>query len=421
MVSPAMPVVRAVGAALCGALFACCIAKAAEPLPVVHNGASRISLDSLVQEALDHNPEIRAAAQRHEAAIAVVPQSKSLPDPRIGVEYRDLDARETMYGFSQEVPFPGKLRLRGEVAAREAERTEQEYFAVRLRVIAALKEAYYDLHLTHKSIEIVDRNRELLVQFDETAKARYAVGQAAQQDLFRAQSEISRVLARLATLAQQRRSLEAEISRLLNRPAGDPLGVPEEVAAIPLRHTLTALNALVEEGAPLLRAQLKDVERSDRAVALARREYYPDVEVGVAGVREEPEGTDGYRLMVNLNVPLYFATKQREGVREAVADREAALSDLHAVKQELLFRIADNFAQVGRAAELIRLLEDALIPQARLTLAAAQAGYAVGSVDFLTLLNALLTLQENELELHQEAVEHEKARARIEEIIGGTP
>jgi cobalt-zinc-cadmium efflux system outer membrane protein len=129
----------------------------------------------------------------------------------------------------------------------------------------------------------------------------------------------------------------------------------------------------------------------------------------------------GYQLMLGVKIPLYYPTKQRQGVEEALANREAAAQELQAVRQDLLFRLTDNLAQVQRAERLIAILKDVIIPQATLTLESAQAGYAVGTVDFLTLLNSLLTLQENELELHGEMVEHEKARARLEEIIGSAP
>ncbi len=381
----------------------------------------RLSLASLVQETVEMNPEIKAAAQRLEAAKAVIPQVQTLPDPKINLEYRDLTERETMYGVTQELPFPGKLGLKGEVASREADQLEQEYLAVRLRVISALKQAYYELHFVHKSFEIVEKNKELLRQFEETAKARYAVGQGAQQDVFRAQAEVSRVLARLATLEQRKQSLHADINRLLNRPPAAPLGRPEEIHMKKPNRNLEELSARIDSGAPLLRAQVKGVERGDKAVDLARREYYPDFEVGAMGLHEEPTGTEGYRVMLNIKVPLYYATKQREGVREAVAGREAARDELQAVRQELLFRMKDNIAQSGRSEELVAVLEGAIIPQGRLALASAQAGYGVGKVDFLTLLNSLLTLQESEIELHGEIVEHEKALARIEEIIGERP
>jgi outer membrane protein TolC len=384
------------------------------------NTAPALELSRLLREARERNPDIQAAQQRWEAAQAVIPQVKTLPDPMLNFGYEKVLDREWRYGVSQELPFPGKLRLRGEVATREAERTEQEYLAVPLHVLARLKEAFYGLAFVHTSIDIVERNRLVLVDFERTAQARYAVGKGVQQDVFRAQTEISRLLARLAILEQQKVSLRADLNRLVNRPPADPLGRPQPIQATRLQRSLSELNALVD-AAPLLQAQVKGVERGEQTIALARREYFPDFEVGVAGIHNDTMQKDGYEVMLGIKVPLYYATKQRAAMREALAGREAARQDLQAVRQEILFRIQDNFAQAQRAEQLIAILKDAIVPQARLTLESAQAGYAVGTVDFLTLLSSLLTLQENELELHGEITEHEKAVARIEEIIGSVP
>lgn len=383
--------------------------------------APRLSLTSLIREAADNNPDIQAARQRWEAAQAKIPQVQTLPDPKINLAYRNLDMHEAMYGASQAFPFPGKLRLRGEVASSEADISEQDYLAIALQVIAALKQAYYDLHFIHESEAILENTRRLLIQFEATAEARYGVGQSAQQDIFRAQAETSRLLARLATLEQKKQSLHADINRLLNRPPADPLGVPEEIHMIPLQHRLEELNVLLEQTSPLLLQRAKGVERGSKTVDLAKRDYYPNFELGAAGVHDEKMGINGYQVMLSIEVPLYFQTKQSQAVREAVAGRQAAAEDLQAARQELLFRIKDNVAQAERAAQLVKILEEAIIPQASLTLASAQASYSVGKVDFLTLLNSLLTLQENQIELYGERVEHEKALARLEAIIGEQP
>ena len=382
---------------------------------------ARLELRSLVREAMENNPDIRAAQQRWVAAKAVIPQVKTLPDPLINLGYDQVEERGMTYGFSQEIPFPGKLRLRGEVATREAERVEQEYLAVPLRIIARLKEAFYDLAFVHRSIETVEKNRRVLLDFAQTAEARYAVGRGVQQDIFRAQTEVSRLLGRLATLEQRKASLQAEINRLLNRPPAAPLGIPQPLQMRPLQRPLEDFTVLVEQASPLLQAQYKSVERGDQNIALARREFLPDFSVSAGGVRNETLKKNGYQVMLGIKVPLYYATKQREAVREALANREAAVQDAHAVRQELLFRIQDNVVQAQRAEKLIALFTDAILPQARLTLESAQAGYAVGKVDFLTLLSSLLTLQDNELELHGEITEHEKALARLEEVIGSVP
>jgi len=391
--------------------------------PALAADEARLSLPALIEEMAARSPEIKSARARWEAAKAVVPQVQTLPDPKLQFGYQRMPMTDplqgAMYGFGQEIPFPGKLKLKGEVAQREAERIEQEYLATQLRLVAALKQAYFDLHFVHKSIEIVEKNKTLLMQFEKTAKARYSVGQAAQQDVFRAQVEISRVLDRLAVLDQQKESLHAAINRLLNRPPAGPLGTPEEIQTSIMTIPLQELNRRAEAFSPALLATAKSVDRSEQTVALAKRQYYPDFDVNALGLRNDRINDNGYQVMLGIKIPLFYETKQRQGVNEALAGLSGAREDLTATKQDLLFQAKDGFVQAQRAERLITILRDAIIPLATLALQAAQAGYGVGKVDFLTLLNSLLTLQESQLELHGEMVSHEKALARLEAVTGG--
>lgn len=384
----------------------------------------RLSLETLIDEVTRNNPEVKAARERWEAAKAVAPQVATLPDPKLQLGYQRMPMTDplqgALYGFGQEVPFPGKLRLRGEVAASQADRLEQDYLATGLRLVARLKEAYYDLHFVHKAIEVVQKNKLLLIQFEKTAKSRYAVGQAAQQDVFRAQLEISRVLDRLAVLEQQKESLHAAINRLLNKPPAGPLGTPEEIRVSLLTQSLPELSRRAEDFSPILQASTKGIERSEKAVSLARREYYPDFDVNALGLHNDRINDNGYQVMLGIRIPLFYETKQREGVRQALAGLSGAREEFTATRQDVLFRVKDAFVQTQRAERLITILRDAIIPQATLALQSAQASYAVNKVDFLTLLNSLLTLQESELEMHGEMVAHEKAVARLEELTGGS-
>ncbi len=391
--------------------------------PLVLAADPRLPLDTLIDEAIKQNPAIKAAKNRWESSKAIIPQVTTLPDPELKLGYQQIPAvspiEGAIYGFGQDIPFPGKLKLRGEVAARKAGRIEQEYQATRLAVVARVKEAYFDLHFVHEAIEIVERNKLLLIQFEKTAKARYAVARAAQQDVFRAQVEISRVLDRLAVLEQEKESLHAAINRILNRPPSDPLGRPDEVDLTPLNLQLSELNQRAQNYSPILLAFGKSIERGEQAVALAEKEYFPDFGLNAFGLRNNRINTNGYQITLGIRIPLYYTTKQRKGVQEALATLSSAKADWMNSRQDVLFRVKDAYVRAKRAERLVKVVGSAIIPQATLALQSAQAGYAVGRVDFLTLLNNLLTLQENELELHGEKVAHEKAIAQLEEITGG--
>lgn len=379
-----------------------------------------LKLDMLIEEAFQQNPEIQAAKQRWEAVKATIPQVQSLPDPVIGFGYRGPDImREGRFQIQQQFPFPGKLGIKGEIASKAADQVNKAYKAIQLRVIAQVKIAYFNLHFFHKSLEVVSKNLDILKELEKTAEARYKVGKGIQQDVFRAQVELSREMERLTSLEQEQQSRTAELNRILNRPPTAPLGKPEEPVLTPLPYSLEELINLVKHHSPTLQVQAHGIERSQSVVALAQREYYPDFVVTLGTMQSFRSGnqTDAFG-MLGIKVPLYYSTKQRYGEKEALAKLEGARKNYDAVLQDALFRVKDNFVRAQRAARLVKLIGQAIIPQASLALESSIAGYGVGKVNFLTMLDNVLNLQQDELDLHRQKTDHEIALAKIEEVIG---
>lgn len=379
---------------------------------------SGLSIEFLTKEALANNPEIKTAEQQWKVAKEEISPSRTLPDPMLTYSYQNMIPRQKMYGIKQSIPFPTKLGLRGSIAETEAEMREQELQATKRRVIAELKEAFYELCLTYKTRETLRKNEKTLLQLKASAEAHYKVGHGVQQDLYRAQTELSRLQARLAILEQRKVAVEAVINRILNRPVSTPLGQPQEVRAHFIKASLDDLIELLAKSSPMLIARQKIVQKAKQGVDLARSEFLPDFEISGSRTRDETMGNSGYQFMVGMSVPLFAFTKQQPGVRAAKANVCANRHSLQTVRQELMSKINDLYSLTQRAKNLIGILTDAIIPQAELTLSSAFSGYSVGKVDFLSALNSLITLQENEIEWHMEVVEHEKARARLEEIVG---
>lgn len=377
-------------------------------------------LSQLIQEATCNNPQIRAARDRLFAANHVIPQARSLPDPKVSVgSPMNIDPmRLQMIGASQEIPFPGKLVVQGKIAIEKAKRAAAEYQATCLVVIAQLKRIYYDLYSVNKSIEILQKNQIFLQEMEKSAEVNYSVGKVPQQDIFRAQTEIARLDMRLVILKQERESLKAGINRLLNRPLGIAIHTPSQLSVTHVRHDLTSLNTLIKQRAPQLKARERSVEQRRQAVKLSKMNYFPDVEIEGGKLRNTAMNNDGYMVNLKATIPLYFMEKQNNSLRESLSRYNAEIEDLHTTYQSLLLQVKNAYLIEQRSARLIELIQGSVIPLATLTFNSSQANYGVGKVDFLTLLNNLLTLQENEIELHNELANHEKAITQIEEITG---
>jgi cobalt-zinc-cadmium efflux system outer membrane protein len=390
-----------------------------------------VSLESLVSEALQNNPDIKAARARWEASTKRPSQEGSLPDPTIGISWQNVrlnritlnEDPDSMirFPFIQELPFPGKLSLKEKVAQQKADAQEQSYEAVVRKVASNLKEAYYDWYLIVKSIEITKKNKELSEKFLKISEAKYEVGLGIQQDVIRAQVEVSKFIEQLEILQQQKGVIESKINSILNRPPVDTLGDPEDLEKPALNLTAKDLYKLIEHNSPILKMREKIVESEIEALNLAKKQYYPDFSVGVSpGIMGMSDGgTQGvWEVEVGLKVPLYFWRKQRYGVQEAALELSAAKEEYSSDKQDLIFMVNDNYLAAKTSENLIDLYKGGIIPQSTLSLNSAISGYQVGDIDFLTLLNNLTTLFNFEIEYYRQLAEYHKAIARLEEITG---
>ncbi|MCI0453933.1 MAG: TolC family protein [Candidatus Dadabacteria bacterium] len=393
-----------------------------------------VALNSLVKEALEKNPEIKAAKAKWEASTKRPSQVSTLPNPTIGVRYMNVSFDRltlgeddfTEFGIisaSQEVPFPGKLSLKGKIAKEEAEAQGKFSEAIVKRVLADLKDAYYDWYLANKSIEITSKNKELLEKFVKIAEAKYAVGEGIQQDVLKAQVELSGFIERLALLNQKKEVVEARIRSILNRSPESSIGKPEEVKKSELKLSLDDLYKLTESESPILLAGKNLIERNDEALKLAKKEYFPDFVVDFEWINRGEFTNDGpfadmWQVRVGFIVPLYFWRKEKFGVEEAVSQLEEAKEEYTSTSLNLSFAVKDKYLTAKTAEKLLDLYSSGIIPQATLSLESAIAGYEVGNVDFLTLLNNLVTLFNYELAYYTQLTEYQKALARIEENIG---
>ncbi len=405
--------------------------RAREPRGVVaaRPAAPAVSLKSLVEEALEQNPEIMAMRRSFDVMRARVPQAKALPDPILSYGYAgaapvppfDIQKGDPssarMLNFTQEIPFPGKLAIKGKMANVEAEAEWWAYEQTRLNVVAEVKDAYFDLYFIHKAIETVAKNKELMEKFARIAEASYAVGKGAQQDALKAQVEISRLIEQLSLLEQRKQTAEARINSLLFREPETPVGRPEEIKPRDFNYGLAELNQLALTNYPALKSQRRKIDREQYSVELARKDFYPDFTVGLTYFNR-PGMPEMYGVNVGVKIPLYFWQKQRPAVAEATASARAERERLENATTLLFFRIKDRYLALTTAQRLTKLYGATIIPQSSLSLESAISGYEVGKVDFLTLLDNLVTLLNYELGYYEQLSNTEKAIAALEPLVG---
>jgi outer membrane protein TolC len=383
-------------------------------------------LPDLIQEALARNPEIVAARKQWEAASQRIAQARTLEEPTLSVQWWNAPesfnlgrAENTIVGLSQKFQFPGKLALKEELAGRSADMTEQAMRAKERDLIARLKQAYYDLFLAHQAIQIHHEQIDLLKQFVEIANAKFRAGKGSQVDVLKAQVELSTLHQQRPVLEQRRDTAQGKLNMLLDRDPRFPLAPPQTPREGRFDQDLEDLYRAATTARPELKAADLAVQRNEQSRALAIREYYPDINVGVQRFQNF-QAPNGFGAVVSINLPFAFWTKPKydAAVQEASAAVAAARADLHTLANLTRFQIRDLLAKVRASYEVALLYRTTVLPQAEQGVEAARAGYRTGRTGFLDLIEADRAWRGFQLEYYRALVEREHRLAELEQVIG---
>ncbi len=389
------------------------------------------SLSDLLAEAEKNNPQIEAARQGWQAAKQVPTQVSTLPDPQFNLQhvsvgsprpfagYTNSDFAYLGLGVSQDIPYPGKLRLKGEIAKRDGDVSQQQVESVRRAVLAELKGTYFQLAYLSKTLTILEQDGELLKQVEQAADARYRSGMGTQQDVLQAQLQKTKLLREIAMHHLQVGKLEAQLKQLLNRSQGSPDIEPDDLTETPLAQTYDDLLAAAQTQNPELAGAQKMIEKQSFQVDLARKDFYPDFNVQYMWQRTDPTQFRAYYMLsFGIKVPIYRSRKQRPELAQAEAEQLRARSEFQAQSQQLAGDLRSQYVIVQQTSKLLKIHREGLSPQARSEFQAGLAAYQSNKQDFQALLTAFLDVLHLDEDYWQNMAEYETAIARLEQLTG---
>jgi outer membrane protein TolC len=379
-------------------------------------------LASLVEEALQRNPGVQAAAEAVRAARSRPQQVRALPNPMLSVQYTNDgispslgEEGMTTLGFmaSQDLPYPGKRGLRGEILRREADQAAQQLERVKLGVKASVWRTYVSLLLARDLLGLVREQAEIWGQIEGIARSRYTVGQASQQDVLRAQVEVTRIAQLQAEQEVEAQIRLAELNQLLARPAEAALESRRHLALRPLAQDFATWFEKLRGASPELRNAGLAVERAQLAVQLAKKEYRPDLTLQ-AGYMNRGGLDPMWQAGLGVSLPIY---RSRPGgaVSEAEALLRSSERSVETVQLLLRLRTQERVAQILTLERIAKLYSESIVPQDRLSVDAALSNYQVGRIPFITVLEALSTLYADRSTHLSLLAGHEALRASLEE------
>lgn len=390
--------------------------------------AGTLSLDSLIKEARENNPGVLAAKKRWEAAKARVPQAKSLDNPTIGISVEKIQKgtlkldrtmpEDRMLSIQQMFPFFGKLPLKGKIALVESQMAAADYKAEELEAINKVKNAYYDLFMNYKEIELNEQGLVFLRGLAEVAEANYVVGDMTQEEVFKISLEIARVSNAILNLKEESKAKATALNAILNRPPESALEEPSLSEEASFKHDIGSLYRLTLENQPELLMLSYAIEKNKHAESLAKKSFFPDMMAGIVQ-RGITSGSIGpWDLMLAFSVPLWFWTKQRYEVKEAIANLEEAKAAYQAMKNMALAETKDLATKTEVARNKIRLYKSDLIPILKSSIETSLSGFRSGKGDVMMLLDSERMLIETNMDYYRALVEYNMNLADLERTVG---
>ncbi len=393
-------------------------------------------LNDYVKIGLARNPGLKAAFYEWKSAFNKIAQSFSLPDPQFTftdfieeVETR-VGPQERAFSIKQRFPLPDKLWIRKSKAFKASEIAYYNFEKKRLNLMFQIADAYYEYAYLNKAIILTKENLKLLQSFESVTRTKYVAGLQKNQDLLKVQVELGKLENDLYSLKDLRSSLVARLNALLNLPEDNALSWPneklEELAFEDKYKDVSVIVHLLKEKNPKLQALSKNVEKNRESLKLSKREYFPDLTVGITQINTDnalnsatiDSGKDPVMLIFSINVPIWFG-RLKAGVREARASLKAAENRVLNTKNELVSKLELVHYKMRDSLRQSHLYKDALIPKVVQTLNAQYSAYSAGSVDFLSLIDAQRILLNFQLAFYRHNANFYQRLREVESLIGG--
>ncbi len=366
--------------------------------------AAGLGTEQLVQIAVEANPAVKAARARWDSAQHQVLQNYAPADPQFTYVNEDSPnilshAAVHSHQLTESFQFPGKALLQADIAKRNATIARLTYEAAMRDLRAAVETAYYQVLLDNALIAVNAENIANLEQVLKVTQVAYSANQVTQTDFISSEFDLAQARQLQLRNLTAKANDETALNQLLYRAPGSPLDLDQTLRLEPLK---VQVASLVETAARVRQEILQTAlaeRNSDTALTLAKLEYAPDYTVGYtfdyylipnfAPSAPNASATQDHTLSIGFNLPVFFWIKQRENVKSAGYDLEAARADLSSIHSQTAAQVTQLYRSAQLAYETSQLYQGSLIPLARQDFSVALIAYQSSKVDFVTLSGAL--------------------------------
>ena len=401
-------------------------------VPTVSDLESNVTLNRLIDYALQSNTKIVEAREAWKATIENRRIATGLPDPQLMFTYfpnpieTRLGPQDWNASLSQSIPYPGKLMKAGDIVDKDSEVARLSLDKSIRDTATNVKVAFYELSYIRNAQKVAAENIKLIEHLRKVVETVYSEDQAAFIDIVKAQSQAGQLQYDILLLNELEMTEVTNLNSLLNRPPQAIIGELVLPAVQPPVYNLSELYDLAKLNQEEIKMMDALVSKADIHVDLATDQRLPDFKVGVfyAGIGSpdvvqvpRDAGDDVFGVQFGLSVPIWFG-KNNSKVNQALAEKARTVAAKKSQVNDTNSNIHSLYFRLQNALRLITLYNDNLLPQAASSMNMAETLFREKQTGFSDFIEAQSTWYNFNLAIARATADYGKYLARLERLIG---
>ncbi len=404
------------------------------------------SLDSLIEEALTNNPQLKSQQFKIKASEFRAESINNYPAPNASLEFSQVPITNPIFptqalsinlGLSQMFPLGDKLGAMTEVERRNSKIEGDSYAEYKVDLIGKIKMSYYTLWLTDRKIAIQKKSIQFLADLMKSMETALTINRINQVDLLTIQSEIASSETQLLILGKQRDAENYRLNRFLGRELdATGISIPEELEGINLTINQSKLENLLAEINPTLKKMNNMIEMNRAMIEANDRELIPDLMLqGMFMVM--PRGMiltsqsdltmlDSkvefmYSLMVSINLPFapWSINKYKAKSQELAAGISGIALERTNMQREMGVKLKEATVKYSTASELLKLYDKKIIPLYKQTTDSQVSAYQNNKSTITAVIDSYRMLLMVQMNYYMAKADTQMSLAEIEMMVGG--
>lgn len=381
-------------------------------------------LDRIIDLALERNPMIAGAQSVIQQNEGSQIQAGAYPNPTIVAQTADATIQDPRNGdritergvmVNQTVEWPGMRAARQHAADAGLAGATVGLEEAKLNLIAEVKQAFYELLLAERTVDLLQQNLEIVQEVARIVRARVRSGEGPQFEAVKADVEVLKAKQEMTKAKNAVRVKLVGLDTLTAGALGPRYKVQGDFRSLRDRLDPEQMAARDLSQHPILKRQGKLVEQAELTVTKERQGRVPNVTLFGGYAREI--GREAVMAGVSLPTPLWY--RQQGHIATALGTQRKEEAELIRAKNDLARAINQHAREAETAQEQILVYEEGLLKEAQEALRIAQLSFRQGASSLLDVLDAQRVQRQIAVDYNQARFELSLALTRFERAVGG--